>query len=254
EQTTLVSIGLVNGETGIIQDLETISDLIKELAPNALLHTDAVQGFPWLDIPTATKTADLVSIAAHKFGGPKGIGVLVAKEKAKLAPMQLGGGQEQGIRSGTQDVAGIVGMAAAAQQTSNTRQATIERVTPLRNQLANELTSIKGSYETGVSRNSNGETNRSKKIAGSCHVCFDQIESEALLFLLEQENILASAASSCSSGAQDPSHVLAAMGYNRELAGGSLRLSLGYKTSETDIQKALEVIPKSITKLRKTGS
>ena len=253
-ETTLVSIGLVNGETGIIQDLEPISDLIKELAPNALLHTDAVQGFPWLDIPTATKTADLISIAAHKFGGPKGIGVLVAKEKTKLAPMQLGGGQEQGIRSGTQDVAGIVGMAAAAQQTAQTRQATIERITPLRNELADGLTTIEGSYETGVSKNSNGDTDRSRKVAGSCHICFEQIESEALLFLLEQENILASAASSCSSGAQDPSHVLAAMGYNRELAGGSLRLSFGYKTSNDDVKTALDIIPRSIMKLRETGS
>ena len=213
-----------------------------------------MQGFPWLDIPTATKPADLISIAAHKFGGPKGIGLLVAKEKTKLAPMQLGGGQEQGIRSGTQDVAGIVGMAAAAQQTAHTRQETIERITPLRNELADGLTLIEGSYETGVSRNPNGETDRSKKIAGSCHVCFDQIESEALLFLLEQENILASAASSCSSGAQDPSHVLAAMGYNRELAGGSLRLSLGYKTSNDDVKTALDIIPRSIMKLRETGS
>ena len=253
-ETTLVSIGLVNGETGIIQDLEPISDLIKELAPNALLHTDAVQGFPWLDIPTATKTADLISIAAHKFGGPKGIGLLVAKEKTKLAPMQLGGGQEQGIRSGTQDVAGIVGMAAAAQQTAQTRQATIERITPLRNELADGLTTIEGSYETGVSKNSNGDTDRSRKVAGSCHICIEQIESEALLFLLEQENILASAASSCSSGAQDPSHVLAAMGYNRELAGGSLRLSLGYKTSNDDVKTALDIIPRSIMKLRETGS
>lgn len=254
EEIRLVSIGLVNGETGIIQDLETISNLIKELAPDALLHTDAVQGFPWLDIPTATETADLISIAAHKFGGPKGVGLLVAKEKAKLAAMQLGGGQEQGIRSGTQDVAGIVGMAVAAEQTANTRQATIERIEPLRNELADGLTRIIGSHETGVLKTPNGETDRSRKIAGSCHICFEQIESEALLFLLEQDNIFASAASSCSSGAQDPSHVLAAMGYNRELAGGSLRLSLGYKTSNTDIDAALDIIPRSITKLRETGS
>ena len=254
EEIRLVSIGLVNGETGIIQDLETISNLIKELAPDALLHTDAVQGFPWLDIPAATEAADLISIAAHKFGGPKGIGLLVAKEKAKLAPMQLGGGQEQGIRSGTQDVAGIVGMAVAAEQTANTRQATIERIEPLRNELADGLTRIIGSHETGVLKTPNGETDRSRKIAGSCHICFEQIESEALLFLLEQDNIFASAASSCSSGAQDPSHVLAAMGYSRELAGGSLRLSLGYKTSNTDVDAALDIIPRSITKLRETGS
>ena len=168
--------------------------------------------------------------------------------------MQLGGGQEQGIRSGTQDVAGIVGMAVAAEQTANTRQATIERIEPLRNELADGLTRIIGSHETGVLKTPNGETDRSRKIAGSCHICFEQIESEALLFLLEQDNIFASAASSCSSGAQDPSHVLAAMGYNRELAGGSLRLSLGYKTSNTDVDAALDIIPRSITKLRETGS
>ncbi len=254
EDTSLVSIGLVNGETGVIQDLETISDLLREIAPHVLLHTDAVQGFPWLDIAAATRNADLISLAAHKFGGPKGVGLLVAKKRAKLNPIQLGGGQEQGLRSGTQDVAGIVGMAAAAQTTSSTRKTTVERIAPLRNRLADGLTAIEGSYETGVSKNKNGDTDRSNKIAGSCHVCFDHIESEALLFLLEKENIYASAASSCSSGAQDPSHVLAAMGYARDLAGGSLRLSLGYRTSETDIQAALEVIPRSIVQLRETGS
>ena len=253
ENVALVSVGLVNGETGIIQNLETVAEIVRSKAPKALIHTDAVQAFPWLDVASLTQSADLISIAGHKFGSPKGVGALVVRNGIKISPMQLGGGQELGIRSGTQNTAAIVAMAAAADVTVKNRKVTVERVAKMRDELADSLQKIPQSYETGVQVH-NGTADRSHKIAGSCHFCFEGIESEALLFMLEQKNILASAASSCSSGAQDPSHVLAAMGYSRNLAGGSLRLSLGHSTTWEDVDIAMKVVPKFIESLRKTGS
>ena len=253
ENVALVSVGLVNGETGIIQDLEPIAEIVRSKAPKALIHTDAVQAFPWLDVASLAQSADLISIAGHKFGSPKGVGALVVRNGIEISPMQLGGGQELGIRSGTQNTAAIVAMAAAADVTLMERELTVERVTKMRDVLADNLQGIPQSYETGVSLH-NGIADRSHKIAGSCHFCFEGIESEALLYMLEQENILASAASSCSSGAQDPSHVLAAMGYSRNLAGGSLRLSLGHATTWEDVDVAMKAVPKFIENLRKTGS
>ena len=253
EDTTLVSVGLVNGETGIIQDLETIAEIIKEKSPNALIHTDAVQAVPWLDIPKLTANIDLISVAAHKFGGPKGVGALVVKDQTKVSSLQLGGGQEKGLRSGTHNTAGIVGMAVAARITADTRQMNFNNVSFLRDDLANRLLEIEDSFETGILSEETGKE-RQNKVPGSCHLCFAGIESEALLFLLEQENIFASAASSCSSGAQEPSHVLAAMGYQRELARGSLRLSLGYKNTQSDVDKVVEVLPNTINRLRELGS
>tara|TARA_Y100001970_G_scaffold93945_1_gene118419 strand:- start:2077 stop:3234 length:1158 start_codon:yes stop_codon:yes gene_type:complete len=253
ENVALVSVGLVNGETGIIQNLEPMAEIVRSKAPKALIHTDAVQAFPWLDVASLTQSADLISIAGHKFGSPKGVGALVVRNGIEISPMQLGGGQELGIRSGTQNTAAIVAMAAAADVTVKNREVTVERVAKMRDELADSLQEIPQSYETGVQLH-NGTADRSHKIAGSCHFCFEGIESEALLFMLEQENILASAASSCSSGAQDPSHVLAAMGYSRNLAGGSLRLSLGHSTTWEDVDIAMKVVPKFIESLRKTGS
>ena len=253
ENVSLVSIGLVNGETGVIQDLKKVAEIVRSQAPKAFLHTDAVQAFPWLDVASLAEPADLISIAGHKFGSPKGVGALVIREGIEITPIQLGGGQELGKRSGTQNTAAIVAMGAAAAVTISERDETVHRVSGLRDILANKLREIPESYETGVVT-VDGKVDRSNKIAGSCHFCFQGIESEALLFMLEQENVLASAASSCSSGAQDPSHVLAAMGYPRTLAGGSLRLSLGHSTTNQDINTAIDLVPKFIESLRKTGS
>ena len=254
DQTTLVSIGLVNGETGVIQDLKTIVSIVKEISPTALIHTDAVQAVPWLDMHIATECADLISVAAHKFGGPKGVGALIVKDQTKVSSLQLGGGQEKGLRSGTHNTPGIVGMAAAARVTADTKEADTARVAMLRDSLADSLLEISNTFETGVRSNGDGSVDRSNKVAGSCHLCFGGIESEALLFLLEQSGIFASAASSCSSGAQEPSHVLAAIGYQRELARGSLRLSLGYKTTEDDVDSVLKILPDAIERLRSLGS
>lgn len=250
EHVTLVSVMAVNNEVGTIQPLEQVAALVRERAPRALLHTDAVQGFCWLDLPARTAAFDLVSVSAHKFGGPKGVGVLAVRAGAELAPRQVGGGQERGRRSGTQNVAGIVAMAVAARLTATRRTDEVERVTTLRDRLVEGLlAAVPGLVETGVRSGSAGP-DRSQKVAGICHVCVPGVESESLLYLLEKGEVFASAASSCSSGALEPSHVLAAMGVPRSLARGSLRLSLGWASTDADVDLALEVVPPAVERLR----
>ncbi|MCY3968085.1 MAG: aminotransferase class V-fold PLP-dependent enzyme, partial [bacterium] len=238
----LVSVMLANNETGMVQPVAQVAEVVRRANPQAVLHSDAVQALPWLDVATLAADMDLVSVSAHKFGGPKGVGALVVRKDVGVAPLLLGGGQERGLRSGTHNVAGIVGMAAAAEMVLKTRAQQVLRVGRLRDKLVDGLiATVPGTVETAK---------RAGKVAGSAHLCFEGVESEALLFLLEDAGVYASAASSCSSGAQDPSHVLAAMGYSRELAGGSLRLSLGYETTEADIDTALAAIPVAVAQLR----
>ena len=246
DDVTVVSVMLANNETGMVQPLAQVAEAVRSAAPQAVLHTDAVQAFPWLDVASLAACADLISVSAHKFGGPKGVGALVVRDGVELSPLLLGGGQERGLRSGTHNAAGIVGMAAAAEVVLKSRAEQVERLASLRDRLADGiLAAVPSTVETGQ---------RSGKVAGSAHLCFEGIESEALLFLLEDAGIYASAASSCSSGAQDPSHVLAAMGYDRMLAGGSLRLSLGYETADADVDQALAVIPDAVARLRAYGT
>jgi cysteine desulfurase len=248
-RVTVVSVMLANNEVGSIQPIAEVAAITREWAPGALVHCDAVQALCWLDVASLTAGADLVSISGHKFGAPKGIGALVIREQAevgtKLTPLLKGGGQERGRRGGTHNVAGIAGLAVAAELTAADRAEQVERVGKLRNRLADAIAStIEGAVETG---------DRSHKTANICHFCFEGIESEALLFLLEQADIMASAASSCSSGAMEPSHVLAAMGFDRAMAFGSLRLSLGYGSTEDDVDAVLPALASTIARLRASG-
>ena len=262
ENTVLVSVMLVNNESGVIQPLAEVAEVLAQHAPQAVLHTDAVQAVSWLDVAELARPAQLVSVSAHKFGGPKGVGALIVRDEVKLSPLILGGGQERDRRGGTHNVAGIAGMAAAAEVAAAKRQETVARVEKLRNKLADHLkAAVPDVVETGVVEPSFASsvradvcTDRSRKIAGSCHLCFGGVESEELLFLLEREEVYASAASSCASGAFEPSHVLAAMGYRRDLAKGSLRLSLGSTTTEADIDKACAVIPNAVAQLRRAAA
>jgi cysteine desulfurase len=253
DTVALVSVMVVNNETGLIADLDPVFDVIDARAPEALVHTDAVQALTWLDLPEATasrsgRRVDLLSLSAHKFGGPQGVGVLAVRAGTPLQARLLGGGQERGRRSGTQNVAGIVGAAAAARAAADARSDTVSRLAALRDRLADGLhDSIDGLVETAVDP---ATRDRAGKIAGSCHVCIPGIEAEALLVLLEDREVFASAASSCASGAQDPSHVLAAMGVPREVAAGSLRLSLGWSTTADDVDAALEAVPAAVARLR----
>ena len=246
DQTTLVSVMLVNNETGITQSLSQLATVVRECAPNARIHTDAVQAAAWLDLPTVAADADLISISGHKFGGPKGVGALGLRNGVKLDPQSRGGSQERDRRGGTHNVAGIAGLKTAAIEMMREREAESARIRLLRDQLLDGLVAtIPGCTETGE---------RHLKTPNIAHVCFDGIESEALLFLLERADIMATAASSCASGAIEPSHVLAAMGVERERALGSLRLSLGYTSTTADVEAALAALPMAINQLRSRGS
>ena len=246
----MVSVMAVNNEIGTIQPLDRVAKLVRRHAPDALLHTDAVQAFCWTEIAHVARNADLLSVSGHKFGGPKGVGALVARPSATVHAVQIGGGQERGRRSGTQNVAGIVAMSVAARHTARERRSEIERLGALRERLLGGLlATVPDVVETaslGVV-----ETDRTDRVAGIAHVCIAGVESEALLFLLEREGVFASAASSCSSGAMEPSHVLAAIGVDPELAKGSLRLSLGWSTTAAEIDHALAVIPGAVAQLRR---
>ena len=250
---TLVSVMLANNEVGTIQPLAAVADVVRTAAPAARLHTDAVQAVSWLDVAALAAPADLVSVSAHKFGGPKGVGVLVVRDGVDLAPRQIGGGQERERRGGTPNVAGIVAMAAAAEACVADRSTTVARVAALRDRLVDGLlAAIPGLLETGleIGVDEPGATRRRGRVAGIGHLCIPGVESEALLFLLEQQEVYASAASSCASGAMEPSHVLAAMGVDRRLAFGSLRLSLGWSSTAADVDLALAVLPPAIDRLR----
>jgi cysteine desulfurase len=239
---SVVSVMAANNEVGVVQPLAEVAALVRDRAPDAVLHTDAVQAFPWLDVGRLTAGFDLVSVSAHKFGGPKGVGALAVRHQVELDPLIRGGGQERGRRAGTHNVAGIAGMAAAAAATDAGRATTVARVAALRDRLADGLLeAVSGALETG---------RRETKVAGNCHLLFPGVESEALLVLLDESGVWASAGSACASGALDPSHVLLAMGLDRGEAASSIRFSLGSTTTDEEVDLALQVVPKAVARLR----
>jgi cysteine desulfurase len=242
DRTVVVSVMLVNNEVGTIQPFADIARLVRTHAPRAVLHTDAVQAVPWLDVAETAAAADLVSVSAHKFGGPKGFGALVRRGDVPIEPLIEGGGQEWGLRSGTANVAGAVGMAEALRVTGRRRGDEVARIQLLRDRLAHGLA------EREPDSFVNGDAAR--KVAGNCHVGFPGVEAETLLVALDRVGLCAAAGSSCTSGATEPSHVLAAMGVAREAALASIRLSLGYASTDADVDSALELIPRAVDQLR----
>ena len=246
----VVSVIAVNNEVGSINPLAEVAETVRAVAPGALLHTDAVQAVNWIDVAAETAGYDLVSVTGHKIGGPVGIGALVVRAGAELDPLIVGGGQERGRRAGTPDVAGAAALAAALQAAVSERGDLIADTEIRRDRLLDLLSEHLGDRVT-VSAAPDGD--RSHLAAGFANVCFEGVQSEALLFLLDEAGVRASAASSCSSGAQDPSHVLAAMGVPRELALGSLRLSLGRTTADSDIDRAVEAIAAAVERLDRCG-
>ncbi len=242
ERTAVVSVMLVNNEVGTIQPLPEVAARVRARAPRALLHTDAVQAVPWLDVAEWVADFDLVAISGHKFGGPKGVGVLVVRDGVTIEPEIEGGGQERGLRAGTVNVAGAVALATALRITHERRTTEVERVLVLRDRL------VRGLAETVPSVFFNGDPEH--KVAGSCHVAIPGVESEALLLTLDAAGVYAAAGSSCSSGASEPSHVLAAMGLSRADALASVRLSLGYASTNSDVATALDEIPRAVARLR----
>ncbi len=238
----LVSVMTVNNEIGTVQPIGTVAAVVRHRSPAALVHTDAVQAVPWLDVRELTAGADLVAVSAHKFGGPKGIGALVVRDGTVVHPLHHGGGQERDRRSGTHNVAGIVSMAAALAATDSDRPSTVERVGRMRDRLGDGLLcTVAGTSETGE---------RSARTAGHLHLRFAGIEAEALVVLLDEAGVAVSAGAACSSGAVEASHVLESMGLQREEATGGIRFSLGVTTTEADIDHALAVVPGAVGQLR----
>ena len=240
-RTVLVSVMAVNNEVGTVQPLAEVARIVGSQAPQARFHTDAVQAAAWVDVASMACDADLISVSAHKLGGPKGTGALVVRGGVPIVPLTEGGGQERGTRSGTSNVAGAVGFAAALHTTIATRAATTARVADLRDRLVAGLREIPGTWCNG---------DPAAKVVGNVHVGFPGIEAEALLVLLDRAGVCAAAGSSCSSGATEPSHVLAAMGLDRAAALASIRLSLGFASVPADVDRALEVLPAAVTQLR----
>ena len=244
DAVSVVSVMTVNNEVGTMTDMVAVAEVVRREAPRAWLHTDAVQAACWIDLREVTPLVDMLSLSAHKFGGPKGVGVLVARGGASPAPIIRGGGQERERRSGTSNVAGIVATAVALTETDTERKAEVERVGALRARLVQSISSSVDAHETVPG---------SACVPGVAHLCFEGIENEALLFLLDTEGVCASAASACASGAMEPSHVLAAMGVPRGIAGGALRLSLGHTSTEEEVDAAARAVVSSVERLRGAG-
>ncbi|GIU85075.1 MAG: cysteine desulfurase IscS [Acidimicrobiales bacterium] len=243
----VVSVMAVNNEIGVAQPIRELVEVTRRHAPGALFHVDAVQAWSWLDVTPLCEVVDLLSLSGHKFGAPKGTGILFVRKGVKIRPLLVGGGQERGLRSGTQNVAGAVAMAAAARAAVKERGSLVERVGAMRRWLARELTDrVPGVHET-LAWAGCADVDR---VDGILHLCIEGVEGEELLYLLERHEVYASVASSCSSGASRPSHVLDALGVPDELARGALRLSFGWCTSEAEVRHAAEVIPGVVEELR----
>jgi cysteine desulfurase len=242
-QVALVSVQLVNNETGVVQPLGQVARLVRRHAPGAVLHTDAVQAANWFDLAATTAAADLVAISGHKLGGPQGIGALAARRGVTLRPVQHGGGQERGLRSGTHNVAGIVGLGVAITAAQAQRIEATARVRALRDHLARRLCqAVPDAVVTAAT---------SPRAPGHLHLRLPGVESEALLVLLDDAGVCASAGSACASGAMEPSAVLLAMGVSKEDALTSLRLTLGPTTTQADVDLAAAAVPAAVSQLRR---
>jgi len=243
QRVSVVSVMAVNNEVGSITPMRELARVVRAGAPGAVLHSDAVQAACWLDVRDVVLVTDVVSLSAHKFGGPKGMGVMVQKSGITLEPLIMGGGQERDRRSGTTNVAGIVATAAALRATVSERERESQRISQLKARLVAGLTSqLPDVIETVPSTAS---------VAGIAHFCVAGVESEALLFLLDEASVCASAASACASGAMEPSHVLRSMGVEPRFTRGALRLSLGHTTTAAEVERAIEVIVASVQRLRR---
>jgi cysteine desulfurase len=239
EDTILVSIMHANNEIGTIQDIETIGKICKE--KDVYFHSDAAQSFGKLPIDTQKMNIDLLSISSHKMYGPKGVGGLYIRKGTKIEPLLHGGGHEFRKRSSTVNVAGIVGFAEAARIQKKEMASDAEKQIALRDKLINELLKIEDAQLTG---------HPTKRLPNNASVWFAYIEGESLLLQLDMNGVSASTGSACSSESLEASHVLLAVGLKPQEAHGSLRLSLGKYTTKEDVDYVLEVVPKSVERLR----
>jgi cysteine desulfurase len=239
-KTILVSVMLANNEVGTIQPIAAIAERVRR-HKGILLHTDAVQAAPYLAIDLAALDVDLLTIAAHKFEGPKGVGALFVRHGTNVLAQQQGGAQERYRRAGTEDVAGAVGLATALELAVAERADGVPRLTALRETLAAELRSIEGVQETG---------HASERLPGLLSVVAGGLDGNAVTMALDLAGLACSTGSACVSGSNETSHVLAAMGYPEEEARGALRFSIGRATTADEIAEAARVITATMTSQR----
>jgi cysteine desulfurase len=239
EDTCLVTIMFANNEIGTIQPIAEIGKVCRE--KGVLFHTDAVQAAGHLYVNVKEQNIDMLSLSAHKFHGPKGIGVLYAKKGIMLDNVINGGAQERGKRAGTENIPAIMGMAAALEEAVANLDQNTAKLTKLRDRLIEGLDKIPYGELNG---------DRNNRLPSNVNFCFEGIEGESLLLLLDDKGICASSGSACTSGSLDPSHVLLAIGRPHEVAHGSLRLSINEETTEEDIEYMIEAVTDVVTYLR----
>lgn len=239
EDTALVTIMYANNEIGTIQPISEIGAVCRE--SGVLFHTDAVQAIGHIPVDIQKDNIDMLSLSAHKFKGPKGVGILYAKKGIPLTNIIEGGAQERGKRAGTENLPGIVSMVAALEDATKDLQGYKERLSPLRDRL------IDGLFEIPYS-DLNGD--REKRLPATVNFCFEGIEGESLLLLLDDKGIQASSGSACTSGSLDPSHVLLAIGRPHEVAHGSLRLSLSDDVTTEEVDYIIKSVKEVVTYLR----
>lgn len=239
EDTALVTVMYVNNEVGTIQPIAGIGEICRR--KGVLFHTDAVQAAGHLPIDVEADKIDMLSLAGHKFHGPRGVGALYVRKGIPLGNLIYGGGQERGKRAGTENLPGIAGMAEALKESLQDREEKNARILCMREKLADAILQIPKTRLNG---------SREKRLAGNLNFCFDGIEGESLLLYLDLEGICASSGSACTSGSLDPSHVLLALGLPAEVAHGSLRLSLDETNTMEEVDYIIQVLPDVVKRLR----
>ena len=235
------AVACIHGETStsMMQPLKEIGEICRK--HKVLFHTDAVQAAGHIPVNVKKQNIDMLSLSAHKFHGPRGIGALYVKRGIELISLMEGGGQERGKRPGTENLPAIMGMAAALKEECTLMEQNETRVTAMRDRLIQGLSQIPYSILNG---------SREKRLPGNVNFCFEGVSGESLLLLLDSRGICASSGSACASGALDPSHVLLSLGLAPEIAQGSLRISLDISNTEEEIDYMLEVIPQVVEQLR----
>ena len=246
DRTVVVSVMLANNEIGTIEPIRDISGVVKaeasRLGKTIVMHTDAVQAAGLIELNVRDLGVDMLSLSAHKFYGPKGIGALFIKRGSPFEPQQLGGGQERQRRSGTENVPLAVGMATAFKLANEERQEVVARCIHLRDKIITELQRrVEGAHLNG---------HPTQRLANNVSMSFESIEGEPVLLGLDLAGISASSGSACSTASLEPSHVLLAIGHSADLAQGTLRITLGRDSTEEDVDYLLEVLPGLVNKLR----
>ena len=244
DDTALVSVMYVNNEVGTIEPLKEAARVVKARNPQAVFHTDAVQAAGMLDVNVDRLGVDMLSLGAHKFYGPKGVGALYVRQRTPIQWQQLGGGQEKNRRAGTENVAGIVGMAKALELAYAELDARNANCRKLRDRLLGDV--LLGVPQVVIT----GPTDLAKRVPNNASFLFRYIEGEAILIALDLAGVAASSGSACTSGSLEPSHVLTALGVPEDLARGSLRLTVGKDNTPEQIDYVLETLPGIVSRLR----